>query len=139
MICAIIIKRSPVKGKNIEHLEKKEKYIFSMPLHIFLWYLMPLSSTPRQWTCLNQTYLGPVFMFVIDRCLVYTGKINKDFLYSDFIESYVYKVIQFIQRYRLRLYIIISNYTDMGLLADTHLSPVVAMFVNGLGRNEQSL
>jgi hypothetical protein len=48
MICAIIIKRSPVKGKNIEHLEKEEKYIFSMPLHIFLWYLIPLSSTPHQ-------------------------------------------------------------------------------------------
>jgi hypothetical protein len=33
---------------------------------------------------LNRTALGLPFIFGIDRCLVYTGKINKDFLHWDF-------------------------------------------------------
>jgi hypothetical protein len=38
----------------------------------------------------TKTSLGPPFMFRIgDRCSVYTGKINKDFLYWDFILSSV--------------------------------------------------
>jgi hypothetical protein len=41
-------------------------------------------------TYLKQPYMGPLFAFRIDRCLVYTGKINKDFLHWDFILSLVY-------------------------------------------------
>ena len=31
-------------------------------------------------TCLHRIYLGPSFMFIIDRCWVYTGYFNKYFL-----------------------------------------------------------
>ena len=48
-------------------------------------------------TCLNQTSLRPTFVFWIDRCLVYAGKINKDFLHWDIMQSTVYTRFWFIQ------------------------------------------
>ena len=36
-------------------------------------------------TCLNRTSLGPAIVSGIDRCLVHTGLINKDFLHWNFI------------------------------------------------------
>jgi hypothetical protein len=36
-------------------------------------------------TCLNRAHSGSTFVFGINRCLVYTGYINKYFLHLDFI------------------------------------------------------
>jgi len=46
-------------------------------------------------TCLSWTSIGPTFIYVIDRCLIYTVK--KDFLRQDFIKSLVYTGFRFIQ------------------------------------------
>ena len=32
-------------------------------------------------TCLNRTSMRPTFVFGIDKCSVYTGEINKNFLH----------------------------------------------------------
>ena len=40
-------------------------------------------------TCLNQISLEPAFVFGIDRCWVYRGSFNKDFLHWGFIYSSV--------------------------------------------------
>ena len=42
--------------------------------------------------------MGPLFAFRIDRCLVYTGKINKDFLHWDFILSLVLNIVLLLQQ-----------------------------------------
>jgi hypothetical protein len=48
-------------------------------------------------TCVNQTSLGPTFVFRIGRCSVYTGWINEDFIHQDFI----YLKLEFIQDFDL--------------------------------------
>jgi hypothetical protein len=47
--------------------------------------LSSLSIMKYSETCLNQTFLGPTFVFVINRILVYTGKIYKDIILWDYI------------------------------------------------------
>lgn len=40
-------------------------------------------------TRLNWTSLGQALVFQIDRCLLYAGSIYTDFLYRDFIDSFI--------------------------------------------------
>jgi hypothetical protein len=89
MICAIIIKRSPVKGKNIEHLEKKEKYIFSMPrvinrfvihpLEAVGWegnYLTVVSSTQTKVICLYKAYITVTSFHYFSLIFIYRALIH---------------------------------------------------------------
>lgn len=48
-------------------------------------------------TCLNRSSLEQNFVFGTERCLVYTGWLNKDFLYWDLIFSSVYTGFRIIQ------------------------------------------
>ena len=61
-----------------------------------------LSSLPYQYIStvkpfLSQTSLGPTFMLIINRSLVYTGVIYKDFLHWEYNQCSVYTGFQHIQ------------------------------------------
>jgi hypothetical protein len=46
-------------------------------------------------SCVNRTSLAPALLFGINRCSVYTGQINNDFLHMDVTKSQVYTEIPF--------------------------------------------
>jgi hypothetical protein len=74
----------------------KQKYIILIEcLAIFFYEILTqifdFQSNMYNETCLNRTSLGPTFVFGMDRCLVYTGWMNKDFLYCTFILRRVWR------------------------------------------------
>ena len=63
------IKRTNQRVESCEH---------DIEINFIIYEIENISSYSE--TCLNRTSLEPTFVFRIDRCLVYTGYFNKEFI-----------------------------------------------------------
>ena len=73
-------KKKPVYISNDFCISNIHNYVKSTYI---TWYYLKLLWYSE--TFLTQNSMEPTFVFVIDRCFVYTGLIKKDFLHCDFI------------------------------------------------------